>query len=582
MNQSAPDPHAAEQRSLWLQGVLLCLAAGAILWPSLSAGFVWDDFKQIADSPTIADPEAPTRYFSLNVVESWGSEGRGGEGVDTYRPLFFIALWSIHHINGPDPFWFHLAVLLSHLGVCLLLWTTARRWLGSNLAAALVFAVFAIHPVTAEAFLWASAISESMAVAGLLGAVLILDRWCQNDPGSWTPTLIAGFVMLLGLLSKEAVVTALPVVSLYLWRVRGVRLRALLGPWMAVVVFLVLRINALDGLQATGGGWTQRLDAIRNLPILVLDGLRSLLTLQPVGVRHLYWDYRDVTWITNAIAVAVLAVFVFLAFRTRRRAPLVPTALAITICMLVPVALITTVPGWSGFGRYLYLPWGFVALACAEGALYLKPLIKAAAPRLRPVLGIVVAIFLTLEVLGLRHALEIYHSQGNLAIASVDLQPHAPDGWEWLGNHYLEIGDLPNAARCYGEAVAIEPGIYRPRHNLAAALYFLGRPAEALEHETAVAAIHGVTADGAYIAASACLALEDWDEAGRWILVGLDNDPESTRLIELQARLLATHPNPEALRSWLADQLSGRPDRAARAVIAPLLSPKTHGAQSPR
>jgi len=525
-----------------LQGALLCLAAAAILWPGLNAGFIWDDIKQITDSPSIADPKAPIRYFSLNVVESWGSEGRGGDGVDTYRPLLFIALWSIHHINGPDPFWFHLAVLLSHLGVCLLLWITARRWLGSNLAAALVFAVFAIHPVTTEAFLWASAISESMAVAGLLGAVLILDRWCRDDPGSWAPTIIAGLVMLFGLLSKEAVATALPVVSLYLWRVRGVRPRALLGPWMAVVVFLVLRINALEGLQATGSGSAQRIDAIRNLPVLVLDALRSLLILQPVGVRHLYWDYRDVAWSTSLIAAVVLVAFGFMAWKARLWAPLVPTALAITICMLVPVALITTAPGWSGFGRYLYLPWGFVALACAEGALYLQPLIRAAAPRLRPVIGIVVAVFLALEVLGLRHALEIYHSQGNLALASVDLQPHAPDAWEWLGNHYLEIGDLSNAARCYGEAVAIEPGIYRPRHNLAAALYYLGRPAEALEHETAVAAIHGVTADGAYIATSACLELGRWDEAERWVARGLEMNPTNDRLLELRSRWLNERP----------------------------------------
>ena len=567
----AKNLHPVGIHGSWLQAALLCLAAVAILWPSLDAGFIWDDIKQIANSPTIADPEAPIRYFSLNVVESWGSEGRGGEGVDTYRPLFFIALWSIHHISGPDPFWFHLAVLISHLGVCLLLWTIARRWLHSDLAAGLVFAAFAIHPVTSEAFLWASAISESMAVAGLFGAVLILDRWCRDDPGSWTATIIAGLVMLFGLLSKEAVATALPVVSWYLWRVRGVRPRALLGPWTAVVVFLALRVHALEGLQATGNGSAQRIDAFRNLPVLILDALRSLLTLQPVGVRHLYWDYRGVTWTTSVIAATVLAVFVFLAWRTRRWAPLVPTALAITICMLIPVALITTVPGWSGFGRYLYLPWGFITLACAEGALYLQPLIRAVAPRLRPILGIVVVVFLSLEILGLRHALEVYHSQENLARASVELQPHAPDGWEWLGNHYLEISDLPNAARCYGEAVAIEPGIYRPRHNLAAALYYLGRPAEALEHETAIASIHGVTTDGTFVAVSALMELGRWDEAGKHLLTGLDLDPTSDRLFELQVKLLAVHPDPDDYRSWLAARLADKPNRPASIRIQPLL-----------
>jgi tetratricopeptide (TPR) repeat protein len=147
---------------------------------------------------------------------------------------------------------------------------------------------------------------------------------------------------------------------------------------------------------------------------------------------------------------------------------------------------------------------------------------------------VVLAVFLCLEIFGIRHALEVYHSQESLARASVELQPHAPDGWEWLGNHYIEEGDLLNAARCYGEAVAIEPGIYRPRHNLATALFHLGRPAEALEHETAVASIHGVTAESAFIAALACMELGRWEEAGAWIEKGLASQPDDRRLIALR------------------------------------------------
>lgn len=571
VSESTTHPRRAGHRGPWLQAALLCLAATAILWPSLDAGFIWDDIRQIAISPTIDDPRAPIRYFSLNVVESWGSEGRGADGVDTYRPLFFITLWSIHHINGADPFWFHLAVLASHLGVCLLLWAMARRFIGSDLAAALVFAVFAIHPVTAEAFLWASAISESMAVAGLLGAILILDRWGRDEHGQWTAAAIAGLAMLLGLLSKEAVITALPVVSFYLWRVRGVRPRALLGPWIAVAIFLALRFYALEGLQATGSGPAQRIDALRNLPVLILDALKSLFTLQPVGVRHLYWDYGDVTWTTSILATVVLATLVFFAWKGRRWAPLIPTALGVTICMMIPVALITTVPGWSGFGRYLYLPWGFIALACAEAGRQLQPVLRARAFRLRHVLGVVVIVFLATEFVGLRHALEVYKTQESLARASVELQPHAPDGWEWLGNHYIEIGDLPNAARCYGEAVAIEPSIFRPRHNLAAAMLYLGRPSEALEHEIAVEEIHGVTAEGAFVAASALMALDRWQDAGEWLLEGLDHEPENSRLRELQAQLINEHPGPEGYRDWLTAQLAEDPDRPAAAVIRPLL-----------
>jgi len=528
----------------WVQALLLTMITLVLLWPSMNASFIWDDQQQIVTSPTIADPDAPGRYFFLNVVESWGEEGRGAEGVDTYRPLFFIALWSIHHINGADPFWFHMAVVVSHLAVCLLLWTAARRWIGSDLAAAGIFIAFAVHPVTAEAYLWASAISESMATAGFLVAVLILDRWCRDERPSWIAVTLAGLVLLLGLLSKEAVVTALPIVSIYLWRVRGVRVRALVGLWIAVVVFLSLRVFELSGLQATGSGTDQRLEAIRNLPVLILDSLWALVTLQPVGIRHLYWDYHETDWTTSLIAAAVVLALCAAAWLVRRQAPLFPTAFGVLICMLVPIALITTVPGWSGFGRYLYLPWGFITLGAAEAIRRFQPVLREAAPRLQWAAGIVVIVFIVLEILGLRSAHHIYHSQENLARASVELQPHAPDGWEWLGNLMIENGDLGNAARCYAEAVAIEPSIYRPRHNLAAALYYLGQPAEALEHERAIASIYGITTESAVVAASACIDLERWEEAKRWIEAGLQREPTNERLLQLGSSLSNKRPEP--------------------------------------
>ncbi len=555
----------------WLQAVLLTAMVLAVLSPSLGAGFVWDDFSQIVDSPTINDPTAPARYFSLNVVESYGSEGRGADGVDTYRPLFFVTMWLVHKINGADPFWFHLAVLTAHLGVCLLLWTATRRWVESNWAAAGVFLAFALHPVTAEAFLWASAVSEPMATAGLLGSVLILDLWCGEDRRNIVAATIAGLVMLLGLLAKEAVLTALPVVSLFLWRARGVRLRALLGPWIAVAVFLALRVHALSGLQATGSGMGQRTDALRNFPVLILDGLRAMLSLWPVGIRHLYWDYRDLSWAASLAAAAVVLGLTLIAWRFRRRLPLQPTALGVAVCMMVPVALISTVPGWGGFGRYLYLPWGFTALATAEIARLLIRRLDEHAPRLRWTVAAVVVVFLGIEVLGLRHALEVYHSQENLARASVELEPHAPDGWEWLGNHYVEVDDPANAARCYSEALAIAPGLYRPRHNLAATLLHLGRPAEALEHERIAEAGHGFTANGNFVTVSALLKLGRWNEAAERLLIGLDEAPDDSQLRGLQRRLLAEHPDAEGYRIWLNAQLAAAPERPAATVIRPLL-----------
>ena len=163
-----------------VQTLLLAGLIFALLAPALGSEFIWDDINQIVDSPTIGDPGRIPSYFTHNVVESMGSEGRGAEGVDTYRPLFMVALAAVYAVGGPDPFWFHLAVLAAHLMVSLLLWSLAGRWLDSRLAAGLAVLFFACHPVTAEAYLWSSAISEPLSAAGLLGAVLLLDRYCGD------------------------------------------------------------------------------------------------------------------------------------------------------------------------------------------------------------------------------------------------------------------------------------------------------------------------------------------------------------------------------------------------------------------
>lgn len=539
VSRPVPSPRAVVAARPWLQAALLTVAVATLLSPSLGAGFVWDDLQQIVRSPTITEPNAPLRYFSLNVVESYGSSGRGGNGVDTYRPLFFVTLWLVHHLDGANPFWFHLAVLVAHLAVCLLLWRIAGRWLGSTGAAAAVFLVFAIHPVTAEATLWASAISEPLATAGLLAAVLVLDRWGGAGGRPAVAAAAAGAAMLLGLLAKEAILTALPVVTLYLWRVRRVRPTGLAGPWIAAAVFLVMRTAALGGLQATGNDGGQRLEAIRNLPLLVVDGLRALVTLRPVGIRHLYWDYHGLSWGASGAAAAVVALLAVLAWRVRRRLPLQLTALATLVAMMVPVALISTMPGWGGFGRYLYLPWAFTALAAAELGRRLRVVLAEHAPGVRWAVPVAITAFVALEVVGLGRALEVYRSQESLARTAIELQPHAPEGWLWLGNWYVEVGDPANAARCYAEAVARAPSAYRPRQNLAAALLALGRPAEALENATAAMTDHGVTADGAWVAANACLELGLREQAARWLDRGLAVAPDDRPLLELRGRLRA-------------------------------------------
>ena len=561
-------------RSGPIQIALLLVLIAALLSPALKGAFLWDDFDQIVESSTIGDLSNIPFYFTHNVVQSAGSEGRGADGVDTYRPLFMVALAAVYAINGPDSFWFHLALLAAHLLVCLLLWTLAVRWLDSRPAAAVAVLFFAIHPVTAEAYLWASALPEPLAAAGLLGAVLILDRSCterQMDARAWAAAIAAGLVFFTGLLTKEVVLMALPALSLFLVLARRVRARFLAPVWIAAAAFLVLRWLALTGLQATGADGGQRLEALKIYPVLILEGLRAMVTMTPVGIRHLSWEYASLGWGAGLAAAAVCLALVVIAVALRRAAPLLLTAGFTTALMLAPIALVATVPGWGGFGRYLYVPLAFSALALAQAATALQRWFVHHHPRLRWAIPAMVAVVLVVEVIGLRHALWVYSTQENLARAAIEIFPDGPDGWEWLGNVFLERGELEAALECYKDATERGPELYRPRHNYAAALLYTGKPAAALEQLTILERYHPLIADATNVAVIALIDLRRWDEAADRLIGGLDRDPDDPALIKSAVRLLAEHPRPEELRAWLSEELARPKHRPAAAVINPML-----------
>ncbi len=97
----------------------------------------------------------------------------------------------------------------------------------------------------------------------------------------------------------------LPALGLFLVVARGVRVRYLAPVAIAGVVFVLLRTAALTGLQATGADSVQRLAALKVYPVLVLDGLFAMLTMQPIGIRHLSWEYATLGWGASAGAAAL-------------------------------------------------------------------------------------------------------------------------------------------------------------------------------------------------------------------------------------------------------------------------------------
>jgi tetratricopeptide (TPR) repeat protein len=296
-----------------------------------------------------------------------------------------------------------------------------------------------------------------------------------------------------------------------------------------------------------------------------------MLTMQPIGIRHLSWEYAAVGWSTSAVAAALCLALLVVAFYLRRILPVALAAALTTCLMLLPIALVATVPGWGGFGRYLYVPLAITSLALAELGLWVHRTLCARRPRFRWAVAAIVTAALIVELVGLQRALSVYANQENLARAAIDIFPEGPDGWEWLGNVHIERDELEEARVCYHKATERGPELFRPRHNLAAALLYTGRPAEALEQLEILDSLHPPTAPGSQIAVAALIELGRWDEAASRLVESLDRDPDYSPLAQTAARLLAEHPQADKLRAWLAEELAQPDHGRAAAVLRPML-----------
>jgi tetratricopeptide (TPR) repeat protein len=213
---------------------LLLLAAALVAFgASLGGGFHFDDYA-IFGNPDLTSPGG--------VLNIWG--------LRSTRPLTYFTFWLNYLVGGRDPLGYHLLNLLLHLGAVLLAYECLRRLMDER-AAWLGAALFAVHPIQAEAvnYIWA----RSIVLATLLCLASLL-AWVEERP--WEA--VGWFA--LALLAKEEC-AAFPLVLLLLPRKRGsppaigamLALAAVAGA--RVVYATVVTPGAPAGLQSPVTPW---------------------------------------------------------------------------------------------------------------------------------------------------------------------------------------------------------------------------------------------------------------------------------------------------------------------------------------
>jgi len=263
---------------------LLLLASALVAFgASLGSGFHFDDYA-IFSTPLRAALRQP-------------------------GPLTNLTLWLNYQIAGTAPFSYHAVNLLLHLAAVLLAYAFLRRWIGER-PALIAAAIFAVHPLQAEAVNYISAraalLATALSLAGCLfvGQVANLRADCQsahaavpNRRAAWQAALLAAACFLLALLAVAGVPRAahpgtyLLSQGVVIWHY----LRLLVFPWGFTVDPDIpvppLWLGALAWLAILGaaiGLWRLR----KPWATWLLAGLLLLLPTSLFPARDLAADYR--------------------------------------------------------------------------------------------------------------------------------------------------------------------------------------------------------------------------------------------------------------------------------------------------
>jgi len=238
------------------------LLAGACLLSyanGLTGAFAYDDKAIVRDNPRI---RAPYRVDEIFTTQYFG----GPQGTGTaYRPLLLLSFAAQWWMQGGGPLPYHVANLLLHVLVTLLVARLLLR-IGVGPPAAVGAALlFAVHPIHVEAVTSVVGRGETQAAALTLGFLLAGLQWSDRIGRRWVSLLAALAFYLLANLTKESAAVAPALLFLCLaFRAEGLlpaRLgRALARGWplyvgSAVVLISVFRLRvAILGGAIHGGG----------------------------------------------------------------------------------------------------------------------------------------------------------------------------------------------------------------------------------------------------------------------------------------------------------------------------------------
>ncbi|MFZ5874864.1 MAG: tetratricopeptide repeat protein [Nitrospirota bacterium] len=459
---------------LILAPALLAIAAHG---GALGGKFHYDDHFSVVSNPAVRSWHPARAFTSAEAVNS----ERGAAG---YRPLTVASLAINHRLSGLNPAGYLATNLALHALAAVLVAAIGWRLFGHPGWGAAVGAVFALHPINAEAVNYVTARSSLLSTACALAAVHAFLKHSQGRAGVWTRA--AGLAAFVGaLLSKEsAVVLVVPLLA-YPW----LNARSPMAPeaaarsvrWAAVHAALAALFVALYWYMTRGGVAPQVPSARPAWTYLELVERSLWLWLWPwpLGLDHpltflLRFDAAlAVVLLIGAVGVA--AAFVLMA----RRIPVAAWGLLWAVAGLAPLA---PLPWMTTVGL---LQEHRMAFSAAGLSLMTIALVHAAWERVerrgiaRLILAGAAIGLMVAAIAADRSRSAAWQDDRRLWSDVVQWSPDNMLARSNLGSAYMEYGEYDQAEREFRAILTLAPSYPRVYYNLGLLALRRNRPDEA-------------------------------------------------------------------------------------------------------
>ena len=226
-------------RSPWLWMFAIALFALVVYRRASGLGFVFEDESLLVRSDAVRAPLSVLRALS---TDAWGAPRDASWQTGLYRPLTSLVWAVVWRLGHGTPKLFHALSVLLHAASSALVLRFAWGRFRSNIGAVVAGSVFAAHTLHTDAVFPASNLGD------ILGFLAVATVYTLHGRGGPAPRIVAPATLLLGALSSELTLVALPLVMIrdardgVAWRTWPARYA---GYAFALMAYIALRTRAL-------------------------------------------------------------------------------------------------------------------------------------------------------------------------------------------------------------------------------------------------------------------------------------------------------------------------------------------------